>query len=98
MIFRDARSAIRIIATRGMSLVANACTRATVGAGAPLLIATGRWTFVPRTVAADPPSGIESRRIQGVAMSGGFDIVWRADDRRPLVAALVEALRGRATG
>jgi DNA-binding transcriptional LysR family regulator len=71
---------------------------ATVGAGAPLLIATGRWTFVPRSVAADPPSGIVSRTIQGVAMPGGFDVVWRADDRRPLVAALVEPLRGASAG
>jgi hypothetical protein len=29
-------------------------------------------------------------------MRGGFDVVWRADDDRPLLAALVEALRGAA--
>jgi hypothetical protein len=79
-----------LVAAAGMAMAGVA----TVGAGAPLLIATGRWTFVPHSVAADPPSGIESRPIEGVVMLGGFDVVWRADDRRPLLAALVEALRG----
>jgi hypothetical protein len=79
-----------LIAAGGMAMAGVA----TVGAGAPLLIATGRWTFVPSSVAADPPSGIASRPIQGVAVLGGFDVVWRAGDRRPLLAALVEALRG----
>ncbi len=69
---------------------------ATVGAGAPLLIAGGAWTFVPRSVAAAPPPGIVGRPLRGVALSGGFDVVWRADDGRPLRAALVEALRRAA--
>lgn len=87
------RSGIPPAVTAGPDAAGLEMATATAAAGAPLLLATAGWTFVPRSVAADRPPGLASRRLRGVVLAGGFDVVWREDDRRPVCAALVAVLR-----
>lgn len=69
-----------------------------VSAAAPLIVASHGWTFVTRSAAAAPPAGTTARRIRGVTMPAGLDIIWRADDGRSSVAALVERIGAAASG
>jgi DNA-binding transcriptional LysR family regulator len=66
----------------------------TASAIGPLLAANGGWVLTPRSLGDAPPAGTIARPIDGFAVPGALDVLWRADDTRASVRALIDALLG----
>jgi DNA-binding transcriptional LysR family regulator len=65
----------------------------TTSGGVSVLVAQQGWALITRNLALDPPPGTVARRIQGFSLAAGLDVLWRANDVRPALEALIAELR-----
>lgn len=80
----------------GLNRVDTALGVGSASTSVPLIIASGGWTIVSRLVGRESLPGAVARRLRGVSIDAGLDVIWRSDDVRPHVRALpemVQALR-----
>lgn len=71
----------------GLGGVETALGVGSAGASIPLIIASGGWTIVSRLVGAEAFTGAVAKRLRGVRIDAGIDLIWRAEDQRPHIRA-----------
>lgn len=57
-----------------------------------LLLASGGWTLVSRLVSQEALPGVVARRVHGVSIPAGIDVVWRQADERAAISVAIQAL------
>jgi DNA-binding transcriptional LysR family regulator len=61
--------------------------------GTHVAVAVGRgWTPVSRSLAATPPEGTTALPLDGLELQGRAWVVWRANERRPVIRTVLEAV------
>jgi DNA-binding transcriptional LysR family regulator len=65
----------------------------TSAAGAvPLVLARNGWTFVSRLVGQEQLPGVVARKISGVSVPAGIEVIWRAEDTRRQIGEIADFL------